>query len=60
MFGELGRFDHQQGFIVGVGSGGAPVEAACDHGFVVDHSDHVIDNLEIPVVMGGLGAAEGE
>ena len=41
-----------------MGSGGAPVEAACDHGFVVDHSDHVIDNLEMLLVMGCFGAAE--
>ena len=52
--------DDQECFIVGVGSRGAPVEAACDHGFVVDHSDHVIDNLEIPVVLGGFRSADGQ
>jgi len=43
-----------------VGCGRAPVEAACDHGFVVDHSELVIDILGISVAMGGLRAAEGE
>ena len=43
-----------------MGSRGAPVEAACDHGFVVDHSELVIGILGISVAMGGLRAAEGE
>ena len=52
--------DHQQGFVVGVGCGWAPVEGSCDHGFVIDHGELVIDILEIALVMGGLGVAEGE
>ena len=43
-----------------MGSRGAPVEAACDHGFVVDHSELVIDILEISVAMGGFRSAEGQ
>ena len=43
-----------------MGCGWAPVEAACDHGFVVDHSELVIDILEISLAMGGLRAAEGQ
>ena len=43
--------DHQQGFIVGVSSGGRPIERSCDHGFVVDHGELVIDILEIALVM---------
>jgi len=43
-----------------VGSRGAPVEAACDHGFVVDHSELVIDILEISLLMGDFRSAEGE
>ena len=43
-----------------MGSRGAPVEAACDHGFVVDHGELVIDILGIALVMGGLGVAEGQ
>ena len=34
--------DHQQGFIVGVSSGGRPIEAPPDHGFVVDHGELVV------------------
>ena len=34
--------DHQQGFIVGVSSGGRPIEAPRDHGFVVDHGELVV------------------
>ena len=43
-----------------MGSRGAPVEAASDHGFVVDHSELVIDFLGISVAMGGFKAAEGQ
>ena len=34
--------DHQQGFIVGVGSRGRPVERSCDHCFVVDDGELVM------------------
>ena len=34
--------DNQQRFIVGVSSGGRPVEAARDVGFVVDHGELVV------------------
>ena len=34
--------DHQQGFVVGVSSRGRPVEGSCDHGFVVDHGELVM------------------
>ena len=51
--------DHQQGFVVGVCSRGRPVERTCDHSFVIDHGELVIDELEIPVVMRGFSAAEG-
>ena len=34
--------DHQQGFVVGVSSGGAPIEAPSDHCFVVDHGELVV------------------
>ena len=43
-----------------MGCRGAPVEAACDHGFVVDHSELVIDILGIDLLMGGFRSAEGE
>ena len=52
--------DHQQRFVVGVSSGGRPIETASDHCFVVDHGELVIDILGIALVMGGLGVAEGE
>ncbi len=39
--------DDQQGFVVGVSSGGRPIEAPRDHCFVVDHGKFVIDILEI-------------
>ena len=52
--------DNQQRFIVGVSSGGRPIETASDHGFVVDYSELVIDILEIAMAMGGLGVAEVE
>ena len=35
--------NHQQGFIVGVGSSGRPVEGSCDHCFVVDHGELVVE-----------------
>ena len=34
--------DHQQGFIVGVSSRGRPIEGSCDHFFVVDHGELVM------------------
>ena len=33
----------QQGFVVGVSSGGRPVEAPRDHCFVVDHGELVVE-----------------
>ena len=36
----------QQGFVVGVSSGGRPVEAPRDHCFVVDHGELVMQLLE--------------
>ena len=33
--------DDQQGFVVGVSSGGRPIEAPRDHCFVVDHGELV-------------------
>ena len=34
--------DHQQGFVIGVSSRGRPVEGSCDHSFVIDHSELVV------------------
>ena len=34
--------DDQQGFVVGVSSGGRPIEAPRDHCFVVDHGELVV------------------
>ena len=34
--------DHQQGFLVGVSSGGRPIEAPRDYCFVVDHGKFVV------------------
>ena len=39
--------DDQQGFVVGVSSGGRPIEAPRDHCFVVDHGELVVDILEM-------------
>ena len=39
--------DHEQCFIVGVSSGGRPIEAPRDHCFVVDHGELVVDILEM-------------
>ena len=38
--------DHQQGFVVGVSSGGRPIEGSRDHRFVVDHGELVMQLLE--------------
>ena len=35
--------DHQQGFIVGVSSGGRPIEGTSDHRFVIDHHELVVE-----------------
>ena len=43
MGSKLGGVNHQQGFVVGVGGSGRPVEAACDHCFVVDHGELVVE-----------------
>ena len=34
--------DHQQGFVVGVSSGGRPIERTCDNRFVIDHGELVV------------------
>ena len=39
--------DHQQGFVVGVSSGGALIQASSDHCFVIDHGELVVDILEM-------------
>jgi len=52
---ELGGVDDQQGFIIGVSGRGAPIEAACDDCFVVDHCE-----LVVQLVSSGLaGGADG-
>ena len=35
--------DHQQGFVIGVSSRGRPVEGSCDHGFVIDNGELVVE-----------------
>jgi len=35
--------DDQQGFVVGVSSGGRPIEAPRDHCFVADHGKFVVE-----------------
>ena len=47
--------DHQQGFVVGVGSRGRPIEGSCDHGFVIDHGELVVEF----VAMGEARSADG-
>ena len=44
--------DYQQGFIIGVGGSGRPVEAARDDCFVVDHG-------ELMVQLVAMGQARG-
>ena len=39
--------DHQQGFVVGVGCGWAPVEGSCDHGFFIDHAELVLEFIAV-------------
>ena len=39
--------DDQQGFVVGVSSGGRPIEAPRDHCFVVDHGELVVVIFEM-------------
>ena len=60
--------DHQQGFIVGVGSGGRPVEAPCDHGLAIVYSELVVQlvaagkarGVPIPSTCSGFeGIAQG-
>ena len=46
--------DDQQGFVVGVSSGGRPIEAPRDHCFVVDHGELVVEF----VATGKAGGAE--
>ena len=35
--------DYQQGFVVGVSRRGRPIEGSCDHNFVVDHGELVVE-----------------
>ena len=39
--------DHQQGFVVGVCSRGRPVERTCDHSFVVDHGELLLEFIAV-------------
>ena len=39
--------DDQQVFIIGVCGSGRPVEAACDHRFVVDHCELVVELVAV-------------
>ena len=34
--------DHQEGFVVGVSSRGAPIERTCANRFVIDHGELVM------------------
>ena len=49
--------DRQQGFVLGVGSRGQPIEAPSDHSFVIDHGVHLMD-LTATGEMGGLGGRD--
>ena len=46
VFSELGRVDHQEGFVVGVSSRWGPVERSRDYFAFVDHSELVMDVVE--------------
>ena len=48
----------QQGFVVGVCSRGRPIEAPRDHGFVVDHSELVVE-LVAAGEAGGADSSKG-
>ena len=39
--------DHQQRFVVGVSSRGRPIERTCDHCFVVDHGELVVQLVSV-------------
>ena len=56
VFGELGRVDKQQGFIVGVSSGRRPVEGSRDDCAVVDHGELVVQL----VATGKAGGADAQ
>ena len=44
--------DHQQGFVVGVSSRGAPIERTCDNSFVIDHGELVMQLVATGEVWG--------
>ena len=50
--------DRQQGFVLGVGSRGRPIEAPSDHSFVIDHGVLLMD-LTATGEMGGVGGVGG-
>jgi hypothetical protein len=59
VLGKQGGIEHQQGFVVLVGGGGAPVEGAGDHGAVVDHSHLIKPRWQIGRGGGAVGGEEG-
>ena len=50
--------DHQQRFVVGVSSGGRPIETASDHCFVVDHRELVVEFVATGEAVGVFYASE--
>ena len=48
----------EQGFVVGMGSGGRPIEGSCDYRFVIDHGELVVE-LVTACKPGGADAFEG-
>ena len=40
---QLGGMNHQQGFVVGVGGRGRPIEGSSDHFAVIDHGELVVE-----------------
>ena len=50
--------DHQQGFVVGVGSRGRPIEGSSDHFAVVDHGELVMELVVAGKVRGADASDE--